>query len=89
MLDCFSELDPPDPIPNSAVKRLNADDSVGYPCESRSQSGILFQKKTEMVLVIVSVFFCHGFIDLTHSTHSVQLLNTIPNASNCVSSYDH
>ena len=26
-----SELDPPDPIPNSEVKRLSADDSVGFP----------------------------------------------------------
>jgi hypothetical protein len=26
-----SELVPPDPIPNSEVKRLSADDSVGVP----------------------------------------------------------
>ncbi len=26
-----SELEPPDPIPNSEVKRLSADDSVGSP----------------------------------------------------------
>lgn len=26
-----SRLDPPDPIPNSEVKRLSADDSVGFP----------------------------------------------------------
>ena len=26
-----SELEPPDPIPNSEVKRLSADDSVGVP----------------------------------------------------------
>jgi hypothetical protein len=26
-----SELAPPDPIPNSEVKRLSADDSVGVP----------------------------------------------------------
>ena len=27
----YSECDPPDPIPNSAVKPLSADDSVGVP----------------------------------------------------------
>lgn len=26
-----SRLEPPDPIPNSEVKRLSADDSVGFP----------------------------------------------------------
>ena len=30
-----SELEPPLPIPNRTVKRLNADDSADYPCESR------------------------------------------------------
>ena len=34
-----SVLEPPDPIPNSEVKRLSADDSVGFPCESRSLPG--------------------------------------------------
>ena len=29
--DDYSELEPPDPIPNSAVKRLSADGSVGFP----------------------------------------------------------
>ena len=29
--DDNSELEPPDPIPNSAVKRLSADGSVGFP----------------------------------------------------------
>ena len=29
--DDDSELEPPDPIPNSAVKRLSADGSVGSP----------------------------------------------------------
>ena len=29
--DGYSEVAPPDPIPNSAVKRLSADDSVGVP----------------------------------------------------------
>ncbi len=31
MPDDLSECEPPDPIPNSAVKPLSADDSVGFP----------------------------------------------------------
>ncbi len=31
MLDDHSKLEPPDPIPNSEVKRLSADGSVGLP----------------------------------------------------------
>ena len=30
LLDDHSELEPPDPIPNSEVKRLSADGSVGF-----------------------------------------------------------
>ncbi len=36
--DDHSVLEPPLPIPNRAVKRDRADDSVDYPCESRSSS---------------------------------------------------
>src|SRR4030067_1004142 len=36
--DDHSELVPLLPIPNRTVKRLRADDSVDYPCESRSSS---------------------------------------------------
>src|SRR5690348_16782208 len=39
MPDDHSELEPPLPIPNRAVKRLSADDSADYPCESRTSSG--------------------------------------------------
>ena len=39
MSDDHSELEPPLPIPNRAVKRLSADDSADYPCESRTSSG--------------------------------------------------
>ena len=39
MSDDNSELEPPLPIPNRAVKRLSADDSADYPCESRTSSG--------------------------------------------------
>ena len=45
----------------------------------RSQA--FYFKKTEIFLVIVSVFFCYGFMDLTHSTYFVQLLNTVPNVA--------
>jgi tRNA-2-methylthio-N6-dimethylallyladenosine synthase len=36
MLGGHSKVEPPLPIPNRTVKRLCADDSVDYPCESRS-----------------------------------------------------
>src|SRR5689334_15597664 len=39
MSDDHSELEPPLPIPNRAVKRLSADDSADFPCESRTSSG--------------------------------------------------
>ena len=38
--DGHSEREPPDPIPNSEVKPFSADDSVVFPCESRTLSGI-------------------------------------------------
>src|SRR5476651_1891791 len=41
LLSSHSELDPPLPIPNRAVKRLSADDSADYPCESRTLLGSL------------------------------------------------
>lgn len=31
LLDDHSDLEPPDPIPNSVVKRISADGSVGFP----------------------------------------------------------
>jgi hypothetical protein len=39
--DDHSPPEPPLPIPNRTVKRQHADDSVDYPCESRSSSGTL------------------------------------------------
>ena len=45
MSDDHSELEPPLPIPNRAVKRLSADDSADYPCESRTLLGSLFNEK--------------------------------------------
>ena len=37
--DNHSEVEPPLPIPNRVVKRLSADDSADYLCESRTLSG--------------------------------------------------
>ena len=42
--DDHSVLEPPLPIPNRAVKRDSADDSVDYPCESRSSSDFYTKK---------------------------------------------
>ena len=48
--DDHSELVPLLPIPNRTVKRLSADDSVDYPCESRSSSDSSIIKKPNLVL---------------------------------------
>ena len=48
MPDDNSELVPPLPIPNRAVKRLSADDSTDYPCESRTLSGTPKEKKPDL-----------------------------------------
>ena len=48
LLSSYSELDPPLPIPNRAVKRLSADDSADYPCESRTLLGSLPKEKPSL-----------------------------------------
>ena len=64
LLDGHSEMAPPDPIPNSAVKRLSANGSAVCPCESRSPSSffvndtfigkdntvVAFKKKNDYVI---------------------------------------
>ena len=55
MPDDHSPLEPPLPIPNRTVKRWHADDSVDYPCESRSSSGTL---KTESPASRRAFCFC-------------------------------
>ena len=55
MSDDHSELEPPLPIPNRAVKRLSADDSADYPCESRTSSGTLVKQKPRLERVGVFV----------------------------------
>ena len=49
---------PPDPIPNSEVKRACADGSVALPCKSRSPPGALSLKPPP---VTVGVFSCLRF----------------------------
>src|SRR5215471_1640231 len=50
-----SELEPPLPIPNRSVKRLRADDSADYPCESRSSPGSYNAKPLDSMC-------CEGFL---------------------------
>ncbi len=45
----ISAVEPPDPIPNSEVKRSCADGSVGLPCESRSLPGSFPLKPSSLV----------------------------------------
>ena len=45
-----SKLEPPLPIPNRTVKRLCADDSADYPCESRSSPGSYTQNPQALKL---------------------------------------
>src|SRR5690606_5514920 len=57
LLDDHRELEPPDPIPNSAVKRLLADGSVGFPpCESRASSSTQNQNPNPLKRVGVLSF---------------------------------
>ena len=64
LLDGHSEMAPPDPIPNSAVKRLSANGSAVRPCESRSPSSFLFYNEytedsfpTEIVISLKEVIY--------------------------------
>ena len=57
---CFSgdnsERVPPDPIPNSEVKTLCADDSVSLSCESRSSPDLILKPS---VAILQRVFFIY------------------------------
>ena len=64
-----SECEPPDPISNSEVKPFSADDSVGFPCESRT-SPDLYIKRTQCVYVLgffMSVRYCDVLFELGNS----------------------
>ena len=76
MSDDHSEVVPPLPIPNRTVKRLSADDSADYLCESRSSSDSSKSKKPK----VTSWAFCFSAmafrgLDLTTAATA---LNTAP-----------
>ena len=61
------ELVPRFPIPNRIVKRLIADDSMDYPCESRTPPNSLYPKPLSMrtgVFVSYDEFQAETFIKL-------------------------
>ena len=45
-----SELEPPDPIPNSEVKRFSADDSVGLPHVKVGHCQVLIRKPRSLLV---------------------------------------
>ena len=57
LLGGHSELDPPDPIPNSEVKRFSADGSVGFPhvrvghCQAYTPKNPLFSNEQGIFFV--------------------------------------
>ena len=59
--DEYSELEPPDPIPNSEVKRLSADGSVGSP-HVRVGHRQAFMTNAAMPS-IGAFFFAHEFVE--------------------------
>ena len=88
--DEHSALVPPLPIPNRAVKRRRADDSMDYPCESRSSSGPKTKKPRPsgrgfLHLEALPTKTCYrlGFFFLkcdenpAHGTHPVKHLQSI------------
>ena len=60
MFGDHSELDPPDPIPNSEVKRFSADGSVGSP-HVRVGHRQAFIRKENLVHTVYGVFFVYSF----------------------------
>ena len=67
---------PPDPIPNSEVKRACADGSVALPCKSRSPPGALSQKPPPETVGVFSwpalpapIDRSLAATDLCHATH--------------------
>ena len=63
--DDLSELEPRLPIPNRTVKRLSADDSADYPCESRTSSGTHSTRKPGLDEIGL---FCLGRIRTRYTT---------------------
>ena len=52
MFGDHSELEPPDPIPNSEVKRFSADGSVGSPHVRVGHRQALIRKETSSTLCL-------------------------------------
>ena len=80
MLGGNSSLDPPDPIPNSEVKQARADDSVDYPCESRSPPGSLSDIPPQHTLQGVLFFIERGNLEVTLAVDVSFILNICYNA---------
>ena len=64
MFGDHSELDPPDPIPNSEVKRFSADGSVGSP-HVRVGHRQAFIRKESLSYIVAGVFFRLKFLVMT------------------------
>jgi hypothetical protein len=61
--DDLSELEPRLPIPNRTVKRLSADDSADYPCESRTSSGTHYTRKPDLFETGLFCFKARRYVD--------------------------
>ena len=55
-------MEPPDPFPNSEVKRLSADGSVVRPCESRSSSAPYLESPLAVLRIVRGFWFWGGKI---------------------------
>ena len=80
--DDHSKTEPPDPLPNSEVKRLSADGSVVRPCESRSSSA-LYSKKTPL-RESEGGFSLFGIYMLNINNHKYQSPVACPTTGLCV-----
>ena len=68
--DDHSELAPLLPIPNRTVKRLSADDSVDYQCESRSSSDSLQTTTPSSMRALLFLGLLYRIAQQTHSNKS-------------------
>ncbi len=57
-------MEPPDPFPNSEVKRLSADGSVVCPCESRSSSAPYLKAPLQNVRGLLLGYFAYVDVKL-------------------------
>ncbi len=69
-------MEPPDPIPNSEVKRISADGSVGPPHVRVGHCQDLIPKKPEWMFSTLAFFLCadsvlvllHGYVKKSYGT---------------------